>query len=466
MNDTTVQPDANEDVISKTVAAQREFFLSGKTRPYAFRRAMLEKLQDAIKNSEAALAQAMMSDLHKHPMEGYMCETGLVLDEIGTHIKHLARWMKEKRVPTPLAQFYSKSFLSPEPYGVALIMAPWNYPVQLCLEPLIGAVSAGNCAVLKPSAYAPAVSELIAKIIADNFPAEYIAVIQGGREQNKALLAQRFDYIFFTGSVTVGKVVMQAAARDLTPLTLELGGKSPVIVDSSANLKLAARRIMFGKVINAGQTCVAPDYVLVQSSVRDELVNEMRTALGEFFPNGDYSDMARIISQKHYTQKKALLENQNAVIGGGCDDGTRFVQPTVLIDVDENSPVMQEEIFGPILPVLTWETLDEAIDFVRSREKPLALYLFTSDKAVSRRVLDSCSFGGGCINDTVIHTAVPKLGFGGVGYSGMGRYHGKLSFDTFSHTRGIIDKSAKIDLPIRYFPYNDKKAAQIKMFLK
>jgi len=450
---------------AEIAAGQREYFASGATRPYAFRREMLEKLRRAVRENEELLAEALMSDLHKHPAEGYMCETGFVLEEIGYHLKHLRHWMRERRRPASIAQFPAKCFVSPEPCGTVLIMAPWNYPVQLCLEPLVGAISAGCCAILKPSAYAPETSRAIAKLIGETFPREYIAVVEGGREENRALLEQRFDHIFFTGSVAVGKTVMEAAAKNLTPVTLELGGKSPVIVDRTADLRLAARRILFGKVVNAGQTCVAPDYALVERCVRDALIDEMRAALKAFFPDG-HGDMVHIISEKHYARRKELLAGQCAAIGGGFDDERRFIEPTVLIDVDESSPIMREEIFAPVLPVLTWERLDEAIDFIRRREKPLALYLFTASAETERRVLDSCSFGGGCINDTIVHLATPRMGFGGVGSSGMGQYHGKKSFDTFSHERSIAKRSTRIDLPVRYFPYKAWKDRAARKLMK
>ena len=448
------------------VKMQREFFMTGVTKPLDYRYGALGLLKKAIQENETRIAEALFADLHKHPMESYMCETGLVLDEIGYHMKHLAGWMKDKRVRTPLAQFRSKSFVSPEPYGVVLIMAPWNYPFQLCIEPLIGAISAGNCAVIKPSAYAPATSHLLAEIIGSCFEPEYIAVKEGGRAENTDLLAQRFDYIFFTGSVDVGKVVMEAAAKHLTPMSLELGGKSPVIVDQTADLKVAARRVAFGKCINSGQTCVEPDYLLIHESVRDRFIECYKDALAEFFPDGKHDQMCRIISEKHYLKKKALLEGQKAAIGGSFDDSERFIEPTLLIDVDPDSPVMKEEIFAPILPVITFSDIDEAIDFVRSREKPLAFYLFTSDPDTERKVLGSCSFGGGCINDTIIHLATPYMGFGGVGNSGMGQYHGKLSFDTFTHYRSIVKKAYSPDLKMRYLPYTDSNFNMIRKFLK
>lgn len=456
----------NSSYIEETVRKQREFFMTGKTRSLEFRINSLKRLKKVIEDKQGSIAEALKKDLNKDPLEAYMCETGLVLDEIGYHIKHLSKWMKEKRVRTPLAQFPSKSFISPEPCGVVLIMSPWNYPVQLCLEPLVGAISAGNCAVLKPSAYAPESGSIVKEIIEEAFSPEYVSVIEGGRKENQALFGQKFDHIFFTGSVEVGKEAMAAAAKNLIPVTLELGGKSPVIIDKTADIKLAAKRVAFGKVINAGQTCVGPDYVLIEEEVRDDFIEAFGKALKEFFPDGDMSSMANIISEKHYLRKKELLENQKAAIGGEWDDSRRFVEPTVLIDVDPGSPVMQEEIFGPILPVMTWRDIGEAVDFVNSRPKPLAFYLFTTDDSIERRILDSCSFGGGCINDTIVHLATPYMGFGGVGNSGMGQYHGRKSFDTFTHYRSILKKSNKIDLPMRYMPYTESKFNMIKRFLK
>jgi len=452
--------------IKTIVEKQREYYLSGATRGYAFRLDALKKLQQALRDYKTRISNAMLADLGKQPFESYMAETGMVLDEVRYHIRHLKDWMRNKRVPTPLAQFHSVSFVSPEPHGVTLIMSPWNYPILLCLDPLIGAISAGNCAVIKPSAYTPATSQVIADLVTEIYPPEFVTVVQGGRQENTDLLDQKFDYIFFTGSVGVGKVVMEAAAKHLTPVTLELGGKSPTIVDSSADLKLAAKRVAFGKLLNGGQTCVAPDYVLVEESVRDALIQNLKEVLAEKFPNGDYADHAHIVNERHYQEKKALLTGQTIAFGGRFDDEKRKIEPTVLIDVDPESTVMQEEIFGPILPVLTWKTLDEAIDFVRSRPKPLALYLFSSDRETEDKVLNTCSFGGGCINDTIIHLATPHMGFGGVGQSGMGSYHGKRSFDTFSHYRSIVRKSTWLDLPFRYFPYSEQKFNIIRKFLK
>ena len=452
--------------IQELVRAQRAYFDTGATRPYAFRLAQLKKLQQALRDNEQLLEQAMMQDFRKAPMEVYMCETGMVLEELRFHLKHLKGWMRERAVPTPLAQFPAKSFVSPEPYGVALIISPWNYPVQLCLSPLVGAISGGNCAVVKPSAYAPATSRALAKLLGETFDPEYIAVVEGGREENKALLDERFDFIFFTGSPAVGRVVMQSAAKYLTPVCLELGGKSPVIVTESADIAVAARRIAFGKVLNAGQTCVEPDYCFVHKSVEAAFLDAYRKALAEFFPDGRFDEMPVIVNEKHYHRVKGLLAGQTAAIGGETDDETRFIAPTVLTGVSPESPIMQEEIFGPVLPVMTYEKLDECIRFIHSREKPLALYLFTKNRADERRILDTCSFGGGCINDTIVHLATSHMPFGGVGASGMGCYHGKQSFETFTHTRSILKKANWLDLPMRYHPYSEGKLRMIRKFMK
>ncbi|HWQ77947.1 MAG TPA: aldehyde dehydrogenase [Anaerovoracaceae bacterium] len=448
------------------IARQREYFESGATRSLSFRMEALRKLQKALRDNENLINKAMKADLNKSHFEAYMTETGMVLDEIRFHLKHLPRWVRTKSVMTPMTQFHAKSFVVPEPYGVALIMSPWNYPLQLCLVPLVGAISGGNCAVVKPSAYAPATSGALAKILGDIFLPEYVAVVEGGREQNNALLEEVFDYIFFTGSVEVGRTVMAAAAKHLTPVTLELGGKSPVIVDETANLKLAAKRIAFGKVLNAGQTCVEPDYLLIHETVKEKFLEEYEKALREFFPGGDMSDMPVIISEKHFQRVTRLLKDEKAAIGGGFDESRRFIEPSVLTEIAPDSPIMQEEIFGPILPLMTYTSLDDCIKFIRSRPRPLALYLFTESRAVEKKILDTCSFGGGCINDTIIHLANPRMGFGGVGHSGMGSYHGKLSFDTFTHYRSMVRKSTWIDLPVRYHPYSEKKFKMLRSLLK
>ncbi len=460
-------------IIEEVVAQQRAYFQTGATRPISVRISALQRLKDEMKAREGILLQALQEDLHKSPFEGYMCELGLSLEELGYLTKKLPQWAKPQRRRTPLAQFKAKSYELAEPYGVVLVMAPWNYPYLLSLDPLFGAVAAGNCVILKPSAYAPHTSRAMADLIAAVFEPDWVTVVEGGREQNTALLEQRFDHIFFTGSVEVGKLVMEKASRYLTPVTLELGGKSPVIVEKTANLKLTAKRLAFGKLLNAGQTCVAPDYCLVERSVRDRLVVELQQQfermLGENpLENPNY---VSIVNRKHYERLKGLLEGENLLFGGTyrpTEDGSAgFLAPTLVADTLAGaSKPMGEEIFGPILPIIPYDNLEEAIRFVNSREKPLALYLFTQSPNVKQKVLERCSFGGGCINDTIIHLATHHMGFGGVGNSGMGSYHGKKSFDTFSHHRAIVDKATWIDLPMRYQPYRKWNEKLLRRFLK
>lgn len=448
------------------VEKQREYFQQGNTGSLEFRISMLYKLQNAVKSNESLFNDAMKKDMNKCPSEVYMTEIGMVLEELSFHIRHLSKWVRDKKVHTPLTQFPSQSFVSPQPYGVALIMAPWNYPIQLCLIPLIGAISAGCTAVVKPSAYASATSNVIAQVLRSIYPEEYITVVEGGREQNTALLEERFDYIFFTGSPAVGRLVMERAAKNLTPVTLELGGKSPVIVDKTADVALAAKRIAFGKVLNAGQTCVAPDYLFVHRDVKDKFIIFYKLALAIFFPGDTVQDMNTIINEKHFERVTKLLDSGKIVEGGKTDAERRFVEPTLLDEVKLDSPIMQEEIFGPILPMITYEDIGECIDYIAKQPKPLALYLFTKDSEVEKQVLNKCSFGGGCINDTIIHLATSNMGFGGVGDSGMGSYHGKKSFDTFTHYRSIVKKANWLDIPIRYRPYSKKRDKFMRFFLK
>lgn len=447
---------------------QRDFFDTGKTLDIRFRKAALLRLQQAIRRREAEINLALREDLGKAPFESYMTEVGLTLSELTYTLAHLDRWMQEKRVPTPLSQFHARSFTVPEPYGVVLVMAPWNYPFLLTMEPLIGALAAGNCCVLKPSEEAPRTSAVIASLVEEIYPPKYVAVVEGDRKVSVELLEQRFDYIFFTGSVSVGKLVMAQAARHLTPVTLELGGKSPCIVDETADLSLAAKRIVFGKFLNSGQTCVAPDYVLVQRSVQEPFLQELcrwtKRQLGrEPLANPNYP---RMVNERHYDRVMHLLAGELAVIGGYGRRQTLQIAPTILREVSPEAPVMQEEIFGPVLPVLAFDRIEEAIRFVKGREKPLALYLFTADRKTRVRILRQVPFGGGCINDTVIHLATSAMGFGGVGNSGMGSYHGRDSFDTFSHRKSIVDKSTWMDLPVRYQPYHKWKEALLRIFLK
>ena len=448
--------------------AQRAYFRSGATLPVDARIDALKRLRQALTDREAEIAAALRQDLGKCAAESYMCETGMVISELSYLLKHIRRFAKERRVRTPLAQFASRSYVKPSPYGVVLVMSPWNYPLLLALDPLADAIAAGNTVVVKPSAYSPAVSAVIKSILEDLFPREYVAVITGGRAENQALLEEKFDYIFFTGSKAVGKTVLEKAAVHLTPATLELGGKSPCIVDRSANLKLAARRIVFGKYLNCGQTCVAPDYILCETSVRDQLLTCLKEERllrhgKDFRTDPEYG---RIVNEKHFDRITALIDPQKVAAGGGSDRETLKIEPTILTDVTWEDAVMQEEIFGPILPVLTYETLDEVIETVNAHDKPLALYVFAEDKALIRRVTEECSFGGGCVNDTIIHLATSEMGFGGVGESGMGSYHGKVGFDTFSHLKSIVDKKTWLDLPMRYRPYGEFNQKLIHFFLK
>ena len=458
----------NNIYIEEMVKKQRTYFAEGRTLKAEQRIEALNRLEQGILNCEQDLYVALKKDLGKSRAESYMCEVGLTLSELRFVRKHVRKWSLEKRVLTPLAQFHAKSFTVQEPYGVVLVMSPWNYPVLLTLEPLIGALAAGNCCVLKPSAYSPATSAVMKRMIAEIFPEEYVTVVEGGREENQNLLSQKFDYIFFTGGVQVGKLVMEKAAANLTPVTLELGGKSPCIIDRSANLKLAARRLAFGKYLNCGQTCVAPDYVLVHEAVKEEflrlLKSEIRTMYGEEpLQNPDYGKM---INRKHFDRVLGLMKEEKLILGGESDVVSLRIAPAVMDQVTEKDAVMQEEIFGPLLPILTVRSMEEAIAFVNHRPKPLALYLFTENREVEKNVLEYTSFGGGCINDTIIHLATSRMGFGGVGNSGMGSYHGKKSFETFSHEKSIVKKYTWIDLPMRYQPYTGWKEKLVRMFVK
>lgn len=454
--------------IEKIVERQRKFFSTDKTKELRFRLEALNRLEMSIKEHEEDINAALKKDLNKSAFESYMTEVGMTLAELSYVKKNLPFWNMKKWKLSPLAQFHADSFTVSEPYGVVLVMSPWNYPFMLCMEPLIGAIAAGNCCVLKPSAYAPTVSKVLSDVIRDAFPGKYVAVVEGGRKENTQLLEQRFDYIFFTGGVTVGKMVMEKASRNLTPVTLELGGKSPCIVTKDAKLSLAAKRLVFGKYLNSGQTCVAPDYLLIDEKVKEEflayVVYWIEKMLGkEPLDNPDYPKM---INEKHYQRVLNLIKGEKICCGGYGNPDTRQITPTVLEDVSWDAPVMQEEIFGPVLPVLTFKTLDEAIEKVKEREKPLALYLFTQRKDVEEKVLRTLSFGGGCINDTIIHLATSRMGFGGVGNSGMGSYHGKKSYETFSHEKSIVKKHTWMDLPIRYMPYTKGKEMLLKMFLR
>ena len=438
--------------IADILSAQRSFFQSGATLDVDFRIAQLKKLYAAVKKYQPQIHAALTADLGKSSFEGFMCESGLVLTEISYMLRHIRRLAKEKTVYTPLAQFASRSYRKFCPYGNVLIMSPWNYPFLLTIDPLANAIAAGNTAVLKPSAYSPATSAVVETIISECFDPEYVAVVTGGREENKQLLNQKFDFVFFTGSQAVGKEVLRHTAEHLTPAVLELGGKSPCIVDSSAKIKLAAKRIVFGKFLNCGQTCVAPDYILCDASVKEALVAELHKQITQQYgpdplKNPDYG---RIINRKHF-ERLCSLGNHPA-----CNPETLQIAPTVLDNASWDIPAMQEEIFGPILPILTFEKFEEIFSILQDKPKPLALYLFSEDKQHIRAVTQRLRYGGGCINDVIIHLASSEMGFGGVGESGMGAYHGKVGFETFCHTKSIVEKKTWIDLPMRYQPYRSR----------
>ena len=441
--------------IDEILESQRRYFRSGATLSVSFRIEMLKKLRNAVEKYENEIGEALRKDLGKSDYEGFMCETGLVKSEISYMIRHTRRFASKHRVYTPLAQFASSSYKKPCPYGNVLIMSPWNYPFLLTIDPLADAIAAGNTAVVKPSAYSPATSAVIAKMLSECFPPEYVAVVTGGRKENAALLDKKFDFVFFTGSQNVGKEVLRHTAETLTPAVLELGGKSPCIVDSTAKLKLAAKRIVFGKYLNCGQTCVAPDYILCHQSVREKLTEEICVQIKKQYGEDPLTnpDYGKIINEKHFDRICGLLDKDKIVLGGRCRRETLQLEPTVMDHVTWEDAVMQEEIFGPIMPILTFDSFDEIYSMLAGKPKPLALYLFSEDKQRIKEVTERCSYGGGCINDTIIHLATSEMGFGGVGESGMGSYHGKDGFETFSHTKSIVDKKTWMDLPMRYQPY-------------
>ncbi len=455
--------------ISSLLEKQRKYYKSGVTIPVKFRIEKLKKLYATVKKYENEVNDALTSDLGKSHYEGFMCESGLVLSEISYMIRHTKKFAKRKTVYTPLAQFASHSFKQPVPYGNALIMSPWNYPFLLTIDPLADAIAAGNTAIVKPSAYSPATSKIIEKIITECFDPEYVAVVTGGRAENAALLDQKFDFVFFTGSQAVGKEVLRHTAEHLTPAVLELGGKSPCIVDESANIKLAAKRIVWGKYLNCGQTCVAPDYILCESSIKDEFLSEVIKQIKKQFGDDPLknNDYGKIINEKHFNRLCGLINNKKVVIGGNTNADTCQIAPTVMDNASYEDAVMGEEIFGPIMPVLTFDNFDSLVDELKGKDKPLALYIFSSDKKHIKRVTTELSYGGGCINDVVIHLATSEMGFGGVGESGMGGYHGKDGFDTFSHYKSIVDKKTWMDLPMRYQPFKSKLyKALLHIFLR
>lgn len=454
--------------IDKTVARCRAHFETGATIPVDARIKALKALEQAIVDSEDRINAALKEDLGKSATESYMCEVGMTLAELRYQIRHVRAWARRHRKRTGLANFHATSFTIAEPYGVVLVMSPWNYPFMLTMEPLVGAIAAGNCCVVKPSAYSPATSAAMRDLIASCLPPELVAVVEGGRKENTELLDQTFDYIFFTGGVTVGQLVMRKASEHLTPVTLELGGKSPCIITDSADLKRAAARVVFGKYLNCGQTCVAPDYILVDRSVHDRFLELVRAQIKAMLGERplDNPQWGKIVNEKHFARLLGLIDQKKVVVGGASRKETLQIEPTVMDGVNEDDPVMSEEIFGPIMPVIPYDTIEEAEAFIKRRPKPLALYLFTKDRALEDRFLAHVPFGGGCINDTIVHLATSEMGFGGVGASGMGSYHGKKSFETFSHEKSILKKHLWLDLPMRYQPYTPTKDKLIRMFLR
>lgn len=447
----------------------KAFFNTHKTKNLKFRKQQLKLLSKNIKNHENELLDALYKDLGKSKVEAYATEIGMLLKSIKLMRKELKNWSKTKQTDTPLYLFPTKSYIKKEPYGTVLIIGPFNYPVQLVFEPLIGAIAAGNTAIVKPSELTPHVAIVIQDIIEDTFDEAYVSVVEGGIEETQALLSLPFDYMFFTGSEKVGKIVYEAAARKLIPVTLELGGKSPVIVDDTANIKVASERISFGKFTNAGQTCVAPDYILVQRKVKNDLIKALKKTITEFYgENIEKSpDFGRIVNQKHFNRLNDLIQihKDNVVFGGNSSKEDLYIEPTLLDNITNDNKIMKEEIFGPILPIITYDNFDEVLEIIQSKSKPLSLYLFSEDENMTHRVVEELSFGGGAINDTLMHLANPNLPFGGVGSSGIGQYHGKYSFDTFSHMKSYTFKSTRLESSLFFPPYKGK-FKYIKTFFK
>jgi aldehyde dehydrogenase (NAD+) len=448
------------------VEKQRSFFNTNQTKSYAFRKAALIKLKNAIITYEKDILQALHQDLGKSAFEGYLTEVGITLLEVNYAIKHLKTWMKRKSVKSPITLFKAKSYLYQEPYGVVLIMSPWNYPFQLTIAPLIGAIAAGNTAVLKVSPDSIKTSEILDKMISEIYPEAFVKVVHGGLDESKKVLAERYDYIFFTGSTAVGKIVMEVASKHLIPVTLELGGKSPSIIDETVDLDLTAKRIIYGKYVNAGQTCIAPDYIYIKADLKDHFIDLCKKYIQVFFSEHplDNHNYPKIINEKQYQRLMSLMKDGKPVYGGKASIDK--IEPTLLVDVNLSSPLMQEEIFGPLLPILTYQHEAEVISILKAKEKPLALYIFTKHKAFEKKILSELSFGGATINDTLMHFGNHHLPFGGVGYSGMGSYHGLHSFKTFSHEKGVVRRSTWVDLFLRYPRYEEKKLKLIKKIIK
>ena len=444
--------------MSDTIRRQRQFFSAHRTKDVGYRLDALKTLRRAILQYEKRISEALYADLRKSEFESYMTEIGIVLEELRMHIRNVKKWSRPKRARTKFYNYFASCYQYPEPYGVVLIMAPWNYPFQLLINPLIGALSAGNGVVLKPAEYSRNTSRVIAEMITEHFAPDHISIFTGGREINEALLQERYDYIFFTGSPALGKVIMERAAKNLTPVTLELGGKSPCIVHGDADIDLAARRIVWGKFLNAGQVCIAPDYVFVHKDVKVALLERMKGRIEQCFGSDarQSADYPRIINDQQFDRLSRYLESGTIAHGGATEKAQKYIAPTILTDIAADDPVMEEEIFGPILPVMEYERLQDVIEFVIARPKPLALYLFSRDKGIQQEIIEQVSFGGGCINETIMQITNASLPFGGVGNSGMGAYHGKSTFDTFTHYKSIVNKGRMIDTSLRYPPYQGK----------
>ncbi|MFC4600144.1 aldehyde dehydrogenase [Cohnella hongkongensis] len=443
-----MEPNEIDDVVQR----QKRYYLTGETRSVAFRKKQLAKLREAVRRHEPELLAALKEDLNKSEQEAYTTEIGMVLAELRTALRHVRRWSKPNKVRTPMTHFGASSRIIPEPYGTTLIIGPWNYPVNLMLVPAVAAIAAGNTIVLKPSEMAPATSRALAALISETFPPEYIALIEGEASVSTELLKRPFDHLFFTGSSSVGRIVMEAAAKQLIPVTLELGGKSPCIVHRDARLALAARRIVFGKLTNAGQTCVAPDYLLVHKEAKEELLKEMAGAVEAFYGSDPIRDpeYGRIVNERHYRRLVGYLQDGRVAYGGQTDDAGLRIAPTLLEDVPADSPVMRDEIFGPILPVLIYESTEELLAIVRAHPKPLALYVFSESASFQEEIIRQVPFGGGCVNDTIMHLGTPYLPFGGVGASGIGSYHGEHGFRAFSHYKSVLKQTSRFDIPFRY----------------
>ncbi len=454
--------------IEKIVKEQRKYFNEFNTRDINTRIDTLKTIQKWIQNNEDKIFDALEKDLNKCNAEAYMCEIGMALSDIRYQINHLKKWCKRKIVSTPISQFPSIGYKYYEPYGVTLIMSTWNYPFLLSVQPTIASIAAGNTVILKPSAYSPNTSSLLKEMFAETCNKDLVTVIEGGRRENEEILNQKYDYIFFTGSSTVGKLVMSKASENLTPITLELGGKSPCIIDDDENFKTCVKRCLFGKLLNAGQTCIATDYLFIRDDLKERFIEESRIIIDEFFgENPINSDqMVKIINKKHFDRLKDLIKDEKILLGGKFDNETLKMEPTLIDVKSRNSKIMQEEIFGPILPIMTYKNIDEVIEYINDHEKPLACYIFSSDKIVQDKIIQKCSFGGGCINDTIMHVIPHNLPFGGVGHSGMGSYHGKHNFKTFSHEKSILKKSKSFDMPVIYYPYNKLKLKLSRLFLR